>query len=780
MEIDPPKHQNLNCQNNTQNEKKDHKRSKISTNRGSSINYEFLPNAIFMHNIPYTANYYDIESLLDSYVEIKELILLLDRFNRFKGSAKIILTNEEESKKILNFSENFPTTKLLFLIYQLILIKKIYSKVLKIIIKKAYMKENHNEKNSSSEKNKKSSHPIEILEKKILKLEKEIDKLKIIIKEKNKNEILNTIPEDKNNNVFNQNNQTSKKNEILTKDIKNIIEQKNSQGIIELGIGEENTNNREKNEMIKNNKNKNKNNNNNNNNNNKPSLSDFYKSIGQTVTKQKPIVRSFSFIDDNLKIEKEFENINWQSNNLKELEIELDKFRINQLENSPSWKVQKYLKIIQINNTINKQQRYLKWKGSTSILKLRNYTNYLNRYSYVMNKNKSKYCEICKKINNLDIIEDLDHFLWNCSAYENNRELGLGHKKNALKPTQIKLEFPVEDISKIRLGLQLTSILTNDGKLYVTGNTLITGFGSDLTEFKQYPQFKNNNTIIKEIGSGYNLFTILTQDNEIWVQGKFNSLDNEDSFVIRKIQTGTNLTNDLSSYNQIKCCDRNLIFLFESNSYLSQDLEKLLKNGYISDCNIQNIPVHKILIETRIGKTFDLIKKYLESNCKLNEIQDLLKWIYCDQMINFKRTNEILNHFGIQNAQKTKLLKNDLKQLLFDEQTSDFKLVVKNEEDEEEEEEELYIHKFILAARSGLFLNMFENLDQNLQKVKDYSEKSLETIELLISFLYTDELAITADTDQEFIKEEFEDIVEYYQLNPRIPMMDIFEKSSKK
>ncbi|KAJ6249984.1 hypothetical protein M0813_16670 [Anaeramoeba flamelloides] len=164
------------------------------------------------------------------------------------------------------------------------------------------MKENHNEKNSSSEKNKKSSHPIEILEKKILKLEKEIDKLKIIIKEKNKNEILNTIPEDKNNNVFNQNNQTSKKNEILTKDIKNIIEQKNSQGIIELGIGEENTNNREKNEMIKNNKNKNKNNNNNNNNNNKPSLSDFYKSIGQTVTKQKPIVRSFSFIDDNLKM----------------------------------------------------------------------------------------------------------------------------------------------------------------------------------------------------------------------------------------------------------------------------------------------------------------------------------------------------------------------------------------------------------------------------------------------------------------------------------------------
>ncbi|KAJ6239492.1 btk-binding protein-related [Anaeramoeba flamelloides] len=356
-------------------------------------------------------------------------------------------------------------------------------------------------------------------------------------------------------------------------------------------------------------------------------------------------------------------------------------------------------------------------------------------------------------------------------------ELGLGHKKNALKPTQIKLEFPVEDISKIRLAYRLTSILTNDGKLYVTGNQHRTGFGSDLTEFKQYPQFKNNNTIIQEIDCGYYLFAILTQENEIWVQGTYDGLYSENSSVITKIQTGTNLTNEISSYNQMKCCNEDLIYFFlESNSYLSQDLGKLLKNGYFSDCNIQDIPVHKILIETRIGKTFDLIKKYLESNCKLNEIQDLLKWIYCDQMINSKRTNEILNHFGIQNAQKTKLLKNDLKQLLFDEQTSDFKLVVKNEEDEEEE---LYIHKFILAARSGLFLNMFQNIEENLQKVKDYSRKSLETIELLITFLYTDELPITADTDQEFIKEEFEDIVEYYQLNPRIPMMDIFKKYSK-
>ncbi|KAJ3444154.1 hypothetical protein M0812_10005 [Anaeramoeba flamelloides] len=145
---------------------------------------------------------------------------------------------------------------------------------------------------------------------------------------------------------------------------------------------------------------------------------------------QKLKILDFNQIVNNLKFrEQKFENINWQSNTLKELEIELEKYRIKQLENSPSWKVHKYLKIISIQNNINKQQRYLKWKGSTSILKLRNFTNYLNRYSYVMNKDKSKFCKLCKKSKNLDIIEDLDHFLWNCPAYENNRRISISELK---------------------------------------------------------------------------------------------------------------------------------------------------------------------------------------------------------------------------------------------------------------------------------------------------------------------------------------------------------------
>ncbi|KAJ6254677.1 hypothetical protein M0813_12281 [Anaeramoeba flamelloides] len=105
--------------------------------------------------------------------------------------------------------------------------------------------------------------------------------------------------------------------------------------------------------------------------------------------------------------------------------MNLNQFRVNLIINCSGWKGQEYLKIIRYNNNINKQQKYLKWKGSTSILKLRNFTNYLNRYSYVYDKNKikTKSCNLCKKHLNLEIIEDIDHFLWDCPSYEKNRTI---------------------------------------------------------------------------------------------------------------------------------------------------------------------------------------------------------------------------------------------------------------------------------------------------------------------------------------------------------------------
>ncbi|KAJ6243958.1 ras gtpase-activating protein [Anaeramoeba flamelloides] len=103
--------------------------------------------------------------------------------------------------------------------------------------------------------------------------------------------------------------------------------------------------------------------------------------------------------------------------------IPLESRIVNLIINCSGWIGQEYLKIIRYNNNINKHQKYLKWKGSTSILKLRNFTNYLNRYSYVYDNNKIKIksCNLSKKDLNLEIIEDIDHFVWDCPSYEKNR-----------------------------------------------------------------------------------------------------------------------------------------------------------------------------------------------------------------------------------------------------------------------------------------------------------------------------------------------------------------------
>ncbi|KAJ6255641.1 hypothetical protein M0813_11201 [Anaeramoeba flamelloides] len=368
-------------------------------------------------------------------------------------------------------------------------------------------------------------------------------------------------------------------------------------------------------------------------------------------------------------------------------------------------------------------------------------------------------------------------------GYNQDGQYGSGTTGTQKTPQKLKFEFSAEEVSQIVSGFEMTALLTTDGRLFVSGSNNNTGFGSSCTKLTEYHQFKNKKKIITNIAAGYNFLVYLTEDNEIWTGGNFNGNNS-----LKKI---TNLSENELSFNTIRCCDFNSFFLFrsETKSYLSQDLGKLLENGHFSDCKIKNIPAHKLLIEARLDHDFDEISKYLEESCQLKDIENLLQWVYCDEIRNQKKTIEILNHFGIQKPQKTKLLKNDLRKLLFDEETSDFTLVVQNDENEDDnedydeediEEEELAVHKFILAARSGLFLDLFQNLDKNLKKVKDYSKKSLDTIELLIAFLYTDEIPITADTDQELVKEEFEDIIEYYQLNPKIPILNIFDQCALK
>ncbi|KAJ6247082.1 hypothetical protein M0813_18607 [Anaeramoeba flamelloides] len=183
--------------------------------------------------------------------------------------------------------------------------------------------------------------------------------------------------------------------------------------------------------------------------------------------KKKLEILGFDHISQKLKFsKKKDENINWEIENLKLLNVELNDFRQKLIINSSGWKGQEYLKIINYNNNINKQQKYLKWVGSTSILKLRNFTNYLNRYSYIYDKNKlkTKFCNLCKKHLNQEIIEDIDHFLWDCPFYGKNRKIWINELIQINKNNK-QLKNNILDIIRNKDSLFILS-LVNDKENY--------------------------------------------------------------------------------------------------------------------------------------------------------------------------------------------------------------------------------------------------------------------------------------------------------------------------
>ncbi|KAJ6251234.1 hypothetical protein M0813_15246 [Anaeramoeba flamelloides] len=113
--------------------------------------------------------------------------------------------------------------------------------------------------------------------------------------------------------------------------------------------------------------------------------------------------------------------INWKSKDIIELKKEISKYTYNELLNSKSWKVQKYFTILRNQNSLFTTQKYLSYPSSSTILKFRTFTNCLNRYYYVINKNSNKFCPLCLKYKQKEVIENIDHFLWVCPSYENNR-----------------------------------------------------------------------------------------------------------------------------------------------------------------------------------------------------------------------------------------------------------------------------------------------------------------------------------------------------------------------
>ncbi|KAJ5076994.1 ankyrin repeat-containing protein [Anaeramoeba ignava] len=254
-----------------------------------------------------------------------------------------------------------------------------------------------------------------------------------------------------------------------------------------------------------------------------------------------------------------------------------------------------------------------------------------------------------------------------------------------------------------------------------------------------------------------------------------------------------------------------IVDVFQAYTSFCDDFMKLFKLQFLTDLEItfldgDFVKIHKLILSARIGE--DRIERFIEFCAKKTQrdLKFLFQWIYsgsffdleyekllfddfekfCEEKKQFvyeinekhdevmqsisderkNNFNSVLNsliEMGIIKNQeelfgKSKVdgLRKDIQKLFYQDESKDFSII--------SEKEEVKAHKIILAARSYLFYGMFLNVDDDSNRVNDYSGKSKKSIEQIVKFLYFDRID---QNIQEKNIEELEDADKYYQFNEK-------------
>ncbi|KAJ3440914.1 btk-binding protein-related [Anaeramoeba flamelloides] len=374
-----------------------------------------------------------------------------------------------------------------------------------------------------------------------------------------------------------------------------------------------------------------------------------------------------------------------------------------------------------------------------------------------------------------------------------SEKLGVGSMFDQYTPTAVK-NFKGSEILAVSSCRFHSVLITKKGQTLSCGNEKHNGRGVRKSFFTLIQQLKEKKVV--QLKTGVIQTLVLTDQNELYTWGTQKRLHPtyESNKNNRKLPTKIKLPsffkNYLDSKDMIRIASGTFgIFLYlDFKNTLSEDLRILYKSKKFCDCEIgtlgSQIPVHKALVECRTKLTIDQIQNKLfgeEKSINKEQTLNFLKWVYYDQISEIEKLEQTFNLLELTFPPSVdNTIEKDIAQLYKDDDSKDFKILVKidddnqdedndNEEDEEEEGnyEEIPVHKFILLARSGLFRAMFDYVNEKdiTNKVQDYTRKSIKSLEILIKYFYTNSIELTANEDPELIVDELSDAVEYYQLN---------------
>ncbi|KAJ3426017.1 hypothetical protein M0812_28464 [Anaeramoeba flamelloides] len=322
------------------------------------------------------------------------------------------------------------------------------------------------------------------------------------------------------------------------------------------------------------------------------------------------------------------------------------------------------------------------------------------------------------------------------------------------------LNFFSPQILTISSGESHSILINNKGQTFGCGHQRKNGLGVQKIIFTLIPQLKEKKAV--QLATEFKGNLVLTDQNELYGWGmnkRFYPTDESESNNWKlniPIPTKINLPSYFTNYLE------------------SKDLIRIAIGARFK----------RTLVECKTKLTIDQIQNKLFGEKSINKEQTLsfLKWIYFDEISDLEKLEQTFNLLELTFPPSVdNTLEKDIAQLYKDDDSKDFKILVKIEdnnqdndndndkeyEDEEENYEEIPVHKFILLARSGLFRAMFDyvNEKENTNKIQDYTNKSIKSLKILIKYFYTNSIELTTNQEPKLIVDELSDAVEYYQLN---------------
>ncbi|KAJ5075716.1 phospholipase a-2-activating protein [Anaeramoeba ignava] len=202
-----------------------------------------------------------------------------------------------------------------------------------------------------------------------------------------------------------------------------------------------------------------------------------------------------------------------------------------------------------------------------------------------------------------------------------------------------------------------------------------------------------------------------------------------------------------------------------SNLFRQKSLIKDLDQLYLrhENCDLEiatlggKIPIHTQFVNFRLRiKDIQAYNGFFRYK-KHEDVDNFFEWVYTGVSFHLRTIQEMIREMGqnqFDSINGIENLKHDLEALYHNEDSKDFTII--------SESKPIKVHKIILMARSDLYRGMFLSVNDDSNKVNDYSGKQFKTVNALVRYLYFDKL--DNDLDNSVINELL-DAESYYQLS---------------